>query len=68
MMVLPEMINFNFSAPLETRKKTQLYFIASKEDLAHAETTSVRIKLRFWWRKLIKTRIKDTDAPIVATE
>jgi hypothetical protein len=42
----------------ETREATRFNVIASEKDLAFAEATAFRIKLRFWWRKLIKARIK----------
>lgn len=71
-MSCSQIIDSDFSPPstlLETRKKTQFYVIASEEDLAHAETSSIRSKLRFRWRKLIKTRIKVVAyAPLVAAE
>jgi hypothetical protein len=52
---------------LEPRKKTRLDVSAPEKDLALAEAT-IRIEQRFWWRKLVKARIKHIgDAPPAAS-
>jgi uncharacterized membrane protein len=46
----------------ETRKKARFNVVASEKNLAFTEAAAFRTQqLRFWWRKLIKARIKMLD-------